>query len=324
LAVPFHSFREELLDEFFAVVVSGFDDPTRVYEQLIHYGETRPDALGARPLWTGMMARRAAPEVAATMRSWMDHVLRYSRRDQLSLPYVLSSSPVRWRGIELDNQTSRWHRWPPVGEDLDRRTDARHVRFEHTIQAPLSRLRELERAAAGVGRLGAGALDGPGGAEGSALGEGTAAIETLGTGELLSALEDASLELTTVREELASAEAERDEAVARCDREHSVWERLVAERDQAEEAAIVAVRELEAAVARRDRAEANVEALHQTVAKVRREKREAVQNLKAKATRARTQTAQAKAELTRLKKSRAYKLARHAGGAMRALRGRRA
>ena len=112
IAIPAHSYREAVLDEFRAVLEIGLDDPARVHEQLHHYSTYFPEILEQRPYWGGMIARRRSPEVAETMNRWFDEVCRYSRRDQLSANVVFSQSPIRPRAVEIDNHGSSAHRWP--------------------------------------------------------------------------------------------------------------------------------------------------------------------------------------------------------------------
>lgn len=113
LAMPRHSFRSRLFDEFEAVVEAGYDEPARVYEQVRHYLDAMPDLLSQSPLWTAFLARRAGAAVRSFDERWYEHVLRYSRRDQLSVQMALALSPdVRLRVVDLDNNVSPLHRWP--------------------------------------------------------------------------------------------------------------------------------------------------------------------------------------------------------------------
>ncbi|WIY82635.1 glycosyltransferase domain-containing protein [Propionimicrobium sp. PCR01-08-3] len=146
LALFEHSFRDALINEFYAVVNEGYDDPSRVYEQLIHYAETKPEILDEKPLWTGLMARRKTHEVDAAMRLWMDHILRYSRRDQLSVNLAISDLGDRVARINGDNLHSEWHKWPLLEHDRRLKRDKSRPRdaFVHSIRAPLSRLSEIE------------------------------------------------------------------------------------------------------------------------------------------------------------------------------------
>lgn len=113
-ALAHHSYRAQILDEFDEVVRLNYDDRERVHEQLIAYSLSHPESLEARPLWTGMLARRRTPELGSAMRLWYDHVLRYSRRDQLSLPAVLQQTGLPFRALDVDNFDSEYHQWPVI------------------------------------------------------------------------------------------------------------------------------------------------------------------------------------------------------------------
>jgi len=108
-----HSFRETLEDEFAAVLEAGFDTREVCLEQLRHYRRTRPDILGLRPIAGGILARRhRRPDVIDAMNRWWYHVLRYSRRDQLSLLVALAESSVDPVVAELDLHHNSFFRWP--------------------------------------------------------------------------------------------------------------------------------------------------------------------------------------------------------------------
>lgn len=114
MALPLHSYRAEVIDEFDEVVRLNYDDKARVQEQLIDYSIACPDVLSARPHWTGMIVRRRCAAVDRAMRVWADHVLRYSRRDQLSVAVALRDEAVGCRPIEIDNFDSAYHSWPNI------------------------------------------------------------------------------------------------------------------------------------------------------------------------------------------------------------------
>jgi hypothetical protein len=149
---PQHSFRDKVIDEFAGVVEKGRDDPARVWEQLLHYLETWPEVMLAKPLWTGMVARRATPGVANAMRIWADHILRYSRRDQLSILTALALADVSYGAPELDNYDSPLHHWA-MRRETGRRVNAPHLRFDRSIEPPLSQLRTLRREASNAETL---------------------------------------------------------------------------------------------------------------------------------------------------------------------------
>lgn len=145
IALHAHDFRETVADEFQAVAEGGYDDPARVYEQLIAYAEHRPEVLDEKPLWTGIVARRADPAVQSAMRVWMDQILRYSRRDQLSVLFALDVPSLRINVISGDNRESDWHRWPPINRRVRARRGAARA-FSRSLRPPIAGWRETETA----------------------------------------------------------------------------------------------------------------------------------------------------------------------------------
>jgi len=111
LALPTHDHRATVADEFQTIIDEGFDDPARVREQWNHYSILAPEVLDETPLWTAILLRRNCDAVRATMRLWMDQLLRYSRRDQLSIGFVLSQRPIRLSVQSLANFESDIHTW---------------------------------------------------------------------------------------------------------------------------------------------------------------------------------------------------------------------
>jgi hypothetical protein len=156
IAVPSHSFRASVIGEFDAVVASGYDEPSRVYEQLIHYSTLEPDVLRETPYWTALIARRRSPEVDRAMHLWWDHLLRYSRRDQLSFNFVAVQAELSVCRVDIDNLNSEWHEWPvraarKWGVTQDRMADALRTPTAEIgrLENDLSQLRaELEQVRA--------------------------------------------------------------------------------------------------------------------------------------------------------------------------------
>lgn len=112
-AMPGHSFRASVRDEFMEVLRMGLDDGGRVLEQLNHYLLSDPAALEAVPFWSAIILRRHHdPAVITAMRLWLAQVLRYSRRDQLSGTHALGRSGLEVARFEVDNLGSWFHRWP--------------------------------------------------------------------------------------------------------------------------------------------------------------------------------------------------------------------
>jgi len=113
MALARHSFRGPLLDEYTAVIEQRLDAGWVCQEQQSHYQECNPTALDVPTLWSGLMLRRHnAPAVQAVMQFWWENVLRYSRRDQLSLPIALSAATFTPLIHDIDIYTSPYHEWP--------------------------------------------------------------------------------------------------------------------------------------------------------------------------------------------------------------------
>ena len=113
-AVAEHSYRETLIDEFDEVIRLNYDDRGRVHEQLFDYSVDHPSTLQRRPLWTGIIARRVTEASDDMARLWFDHVLRYSRRDQLSVLTAIEQSRIGIQTLPLDNFASELHEWPVI------------------------------------------------------------------------------------------------------------------------------------------------------------------------------------------------------------------
>lgn len=137
-----HGYRGSVRDEFAAVAEAALDSPSRLDEQLAHYSAADPGALELRPLKGFLLLRRHHdPAVVAAMEIWLAHVLRYSRRDQLSLWVALREAGLEPLVHRFDNFESPYHRWPVIVDRLRRR--------EWTAWAPPERrLAELQTALA--------------------------------------------------------------------------------------------------------------------------------------------------------------------------------
>ena len=108
-----HSFRDSVLDEFHEVATLGLDDPSRIFEQLNHYQLVAPEVLDEPPFWTGLIFRDHTDAAVMRMEDmWLEQVLRYSRRDQLSVNLVIKKSEIQIKTLSLDNHLSEYHRWP--------------------------------------------------------------------------------------------------------------------------------------------------------------------------------------------------------------------
>jgi hypothetical protein len=140
MAVLRHSFRDRLREEFTAVVDQRKDAAWQCEEQLSHYERTHPELLDRPPLWGGLLLRRHhEPAVQGAMQIWWEHVLRYSRRDQLSLPIALADAGLQPVVHDLDNHISPFHEWPRGAVQRDPHGGA------PLPPGPTARIAELDR-----------------------------------------------------------------------------------------------------------------------------------------------------------------------------------
>lgn len=151
-AMP-HSFRERVIDEFDEVIALNYDEPGRVNEQLLHYAELYPEVLAQRPFWNGMFAWRNTPEVRAARSLWFDHVLRFSRRDQLSANVSFAVSGLRVNVIPDDNNFSENHQWPVDARRKAQQTLASRRRTGPLLAELARTVRELEKKTSELAQL---------------------------------------------------------------------------------------------------------------------------------------------------------------------------
>lgn len=183
VAAPLHAFRSSVLAEAEAVLDSGLDDFTRVYEQMATYLALDAEALEQNPHWTGMLARRRTPATQEAMRTWWEDVLRFSRRDQLSFVPAMRARKVAIHTVGLDTMESEWHSWPrSTGRDESTRGSG----LREVLRPPAGRVGQLQQALDDTVH--------------------TMAVTVAQREELIAALET---ELAATRERADGAEAER-------------------------------------------------------------------------------------------------------------------
>jgi FkbM family methyltransferase len=153
--IPRHSFRESVLDEFREVAKNGFDDSIRIFEQLNHYTFSFPDVLAQRPWWSGILVRdHRSARVCSMLEIWASHVMRYSRRDQLSINVAFTAANLSPTVLAVDNLDSDFHVWPIV-DGRDRRRGTRNPNVSFMPSAVRMRYLEQQQEAlkAEVARL---------------------------------------------------------------------------------------------------------------------------------------------------------------------------
>ncbi|OFV82116.1 MAG: hypothetical protein A2W26_06325 [Acidobacteria bacterium RBG_16_64_8] len=150
-AIPRHSDHVSVLDEFLEVAKRGYDDPSRIFEQLNHYSFVCPEVLAEQPYWAGILLRdHHRPEARAVLETWYAHVLRYSRRDQLSINAAFRLTGFTPDAMDIDNWSSWFHTWPHTpGRDRGKGSLDPAASFG----PPVARVRQLERQLAEAERL---------------------------------------------------------------------------------------------------------------------------------------------------------------------------
>ncbi|WP_439549046.1 ATP-grasp fold amidoligase family protein [Falsiroseomonas sp.] len=142
LCLPRHTGRATLLDEFVAVARLSLDDSARIFEQLNHYTIAHPELLEEPVWWTAILLRQHhRPEVRRFGEAWAAHVLRYSRRDQLSVNLAIRAAGLIPYVLPLDNRRSTFHRWP---ETPGRARDAGPRNAATSLMPLVARLHRLE------------------------------------------------------------------------------------------------------------------------------------------------------------------------------------
>ena len=113
----FHSFRDSIRDEFVAVSEAKLERSEVLREMEATLRATSPDVMSLKPVYGGLLARRHHdPRLVDVMERWFAMVLRYSRRDQLSLPGLLRLlPPERVNLLSEDIRRSEYHQWPRQG-----------------------------------------------------------------------------------------------------------------------------------------------------------------------------------------------------------------
>jgi hypothetical protein len=120
-----HDLRTTIEEEAEAIIGAGYDQADICRAQLAAYLEDSYG--GAAPLiWGGVLMRSHNEErIRDAMERWFAQILRYSRRDQLSFPYVAEKTELSFVAHALSNRETEWHQWPvPWDGDLSPSVEA--------------------------------------------------------------------------------------------------------------------------------------------------------------------------------------------------------
>jgi hypothetical protein len=106
-----HPWRDCLYDEAEEVIRGSIDDESRVREQLDAYRVAGHPVHSGLYAGTFLLRRHMDPNIMALGDLWFEHVLRYSARDQISLPFCLlktNSAILPIDEVLNDNPLFRW------------------------------------------------------------------------------------------------------------------------------------------------------------------------------------------------------------------------
>lgn len=123
MACLHHSFRATVKDEFEAVRQLHYDSDQVLEQQLFDYAKSNYD-LSDRPIWGGFLVRNHhSSDVVRCMKIWFSHVLRYSRRDQLSFNFAARQAKLQFTLHQpLDIHKTCFHEWPIISGRRERTT----------------------------------------------------------------------------------------------------------------------------------------------------------------------------------------------------------
>jgi hypothetical protein len=107
-----HYSRKTVRGEFFACSAYGLDNQSTIRSQFKYYKKYFKNILSERPHWGGMIARINTSRTDLFMEAWKNQFDSFTKRDQLSLNVSSVISGVRFRTIQGDNDSSKWHEWP--------------------------------------------------------------------------------------------------------------------------------------------------------------------------------------------------------------------
>lgn len=107
-----HPDRDYLFDEGEHVIMVDYDDVRRVREQLDHYSDIGMPRHAGLITGTVLLRRRNYPAEIALGEEWYEHVLRFSRRDQISFNFVAWRQKYNYGRIAGDIHDNPHVAWP--------------------------------------------------------------------------------------------------------------------------------------------------------------------------------------------------------------------
>lgn len=113
--LPRHSFRDTLIDEFHECYAQRLDTDVRFFDQIYDYLLTNIELLYQKPFATGILLRNHMNKKLINFSEiWFSHIVKYTRRDQLSILHSAEQAKFKLNGFDFDMHSSDFHKYPVV------------------------------------------------------------------------------------------------------------------------------------------------------------------------------------------------------------------
>ena len=106
-----HPWRDCIFDEAEEVIRLGIDSETRVREQIDYYRSMGLPPHAGLIAGTILLRQHGNADVVAVSEEWFEHILRFSKRDQLSFNYIAwrrSFPYAQFPGALTANDLAHW------------------------------------------------------------------------------------------------------------------------------------------------------------------------------------------------------------------------
>lgn len=107
-----HPFRDCVYDEAEEVLRADMDPEARVREQMDHYSSRHFPRHAGLIAGTFLLRRHLKKDVIRHGEAWFSHVLRYSKRDQLSFTFTARHTGFAYEALDLDLTNNDLFSWP--------------------------------------------------------------------------------------------------------------------------------------------------------------------------------------------------------------------
>lgn len=125
-----HPWRTCLYEEALEVLKSDMDTYDRVLEQINHYRKDEYPQQNGLIAGFFLLRKHNNDNTKKVMTQWFEHVLRYSRRDQLSFNYVAWKNSFEFCAIDSELIRNKYLDWPVITDR--KREKQKSVKYRYT------------------------------------------------------------------------------------------------------------------------------------------------------------------------------------------------